>query len=268
MLDIDPDADAGGRRAATGLVDAGVCHWLTYRSETDSTNTLATSADAPATPALFLTDRQSGGRGRHGRAWHSDDGTLTFSILIHWDPIDPAQTNLVPIATGVAIARTIEHLFAPIRAKLKWPNDVYLAGGKTAGILCEASLSAPQHLIIGVGVNVSTQPGLAAGDANRPQSISAAANRPTHRYELLPELVTQIIKTIDQIPMSADTIVADFNDRCLLSGSLVAAAINGTLVTGRCGGITDFGELILQTESGTRHCATGEATLVRGQTQR
>lgn len=268
MLDIDSDADARGRRVANELFRDGVCHSVIYRSHTESTNTLATTADTTATPALFLADRQSGGRGRHGRTWHSDEGTLTFSILIHWAPSDPAKTNLVPIATGVAIARTIEHLFAPIQSKLKWPNDVYLAGGKTAGILCEASLNAPQHLVIGVGVNVSTLPDLNAGDSNQPQSISAAANRHTHRYDLLPELVAQIIETIGEIPTSAGAIVADFNDRCLLSGRLVTANVKGESVTGRCCGITDSGVLILQTESGTRHCGTGEATLVRGQSQR
>lgn len=88
---------------------------------------------------------QTGGRGRHGRVWDSQDGDLTFSFLLR--PARPvAEWGSLALLAGVALAQAARQ----DTLCLKWPNDALLGGRKCAGILCEIEEDA---LIVGLGVN-------------------------------------------------------------------------------------------------------------------
>src|SRR5450432_1568897 len=93
-----------------------------------STNDLAAARARAGAPegALVATDRQSSGRGRLGRAWHSPAGeNLYVSILLR--PTRPApEIPPLTLLAGAAVARALAALgLAP---RLKWPNDVQLLG--------------------------------------------------------------------------------------------------------------------------------------------
>ena len=116
---------------------------------------IATPLGSELLPRLYLADEQTAGRGRHGRSWHSGAGSLTFSLLTQWRLPTERPSNLLSIAVGVAIARAIEFACAPLRTRLKWPNDVYVDQGKVAGILIETNHRAADRVVIGVGINVN-----------------------------------------------------------------------------------------------------------------
>ncbi len=93
---------------------------------------------------LVTASEQSAGRGRQGRTWTAPAGRALLCSLIIRDP-----PRLLPLAAGVAVA-----VLASTDAKLKWPNDVLLAGRKVAGILVEGR---PQErwAVVGIGLNVA-----------------------------------------------------------------------------------------------------------------
>jgi len=110
-----------------------------------------------------LADVQTAGRGRHGHAWGSAAGNLHLSVLVR--PRGEAATwGRLPLLAGLAVAEAIAAL--GVEPALKWPNDVWVAGRKVAGVLVE-SVSAGgvlESAVIGVGVNVAAVPeGLDAG---------------------------------------------------------------------------------------------------------
>src|SRR5690606_27522139 len=112
-------------------------------------------------PRLYLANTQTAGRGRSGRQWLADSGTLTFSLVHAVGETQPqslpaAVLPLVGLATGVAIARGVEYLAAPVTARIKWPNDVHVGGGKIAGVLVESVASRGDRVVIGIGLNVAT----------------------------------------------------------------------------------------------------------------
>ena len=77
-------------------------------AETGSTNDdVAALAKAGAPEGLWLrAERQSGGRGRHGRSWHSPAGNLYASTLVRLHPGDPPAPTLalvVAVALGLAV---------------------------------------------------------------------------------------------------------------------------------------------------------------------
>lgn len=138
--------------------------------ETGSTNDdLAALARDGAREGTWLrAERQTGGRGRQGRAWQSPPGNLHASTLVRLRPDDPPAPTLALVA-AVALHEVVA-IYAPT-VQIKWPNDLLFDGAKLAGILLERQGDA---VILGFGVNLASHPeGL-----DRPAASLAAAIAP------------------------------------------------------------------------------------------
>ena len=273
-IQCEPRVDPEGLHVAESLVSDGVCPSVRYDRETTSTNSQAMNDlqqgafDLASLPKLYLTDHQTAGRGRLGRQWISDEATLTFSIVVSTTGFRETS-QLLSLATGVGVARAIEHVFAPFQTKLKWPNDVYLGGAKVAGILVEATQNATDARVIGVGINVGSSPDLRESSAAQPvTSLAAATGRPLSRYAFLDPVVRSVMESIADLAENADSILHDFRRRCLLTDQSIRLSIGAKELAGSCRGVTDEGELILESESGQHTIRSGEASLIRNDTKR
>ena len=71
-------------------------------------------------------------------------------------PTDPSALEVLSLRIGLALADALS-VFVDPPIQLKWPNDVYVAGRKLAGILVEARWrdSTPEWVAIGVGININ-----------------------------------------------------------------------------------------------------------------
>ena len=128
-------------------------------STNDEARALA-HAGAIALPALIRADRQTQGRGRGAHSWWSDEGSLTFTLLL-----DPAAHALRPeheprlaLTVAVAVIDAIEARSALPALGIRWPNDIESAGRKLGGLLPEriATDHGPR-LALGIGLNVRTR---------------------------------------------------------------------------------------------------------------
>lgn len=135
--------------------------------EVDSTNAEAhRRAVAGERGPLWITSgRQTAGRGRSGRAWVSAQGCLAATLLFR-PGVPIARLHELSLVAGMA-AHTAIVAALPVgpgrdAVRLKWPNDVLIAGGKAAGILVECSTFGSDVLaMVGIGVNVLASPDLA-----------------------------------------------------------------------------------------------------------
>ena len=122
--------------------------------EIDSTSTeLMRRARAGRTePTLLVAERQSAGRGRLGRPWQSTAGdSLTFSLSL---PFAPRDWSGLSLAVGLSVAQSLHPDIG-----LKWPNDLWVAERKLAGILIEAATAGPHsQVVIGIGINIRPRP--------------------------------------------------------------------------------------------------------------
>lgn len=102
-----------------------------------------------------VADRQTGGRGRSGRAWSSPPGNLYASLGL----IDPCESAVAPqlgFVTGVALhAAALEASGAGMRLRLKWPNDLLLDGAKLSGLLVEGGRTPEGRLTVAIGIGVN-----------------------------------------------------------------------------------------------------------------
>ena len=112
-----------------------------------------------AGPLWIAARRQTAGRGRRGRSWESGQGNLAATLLTTLDR-GVAEAAQVSFVAALAV-RDLAARFVPgTLVKLKWPNDVLIAGAKTAGVLIESGRheAADLWLGVGIGVNLSSAP--------------------------------------------------------------------------------------------------------------
>ncbi|MGB7655196.1 MAG: biotin--[acetyl-CoA-carboxylase] ligase [Novosphingobium sp.] len=103
----------------------------------------------------LVTDRQSAGRGRQGRAWSDGAGNFMGSTVVHPGAGDPPPATLALLA-GIAVQEAVSPLIPPpAMTRLKWPNDLLIGPAKLCGILLEAVGKA---VVVGIGVNLAQAP--------------------------------------------------------------------------------------------------------------
>ncbi len=125
--------------------------------EVSSTNTLARflSMNGIADGSVIISEKQTNARGRSGKSWESPLGGVWLSIVLN-PHVDYAKLPLITLATGVAVAKTLEKVGVE-NPEIKWPNDIMINGKKVCGILTEAitKLNTIENVIIGVGIDAN-----------------------------------------------------------------------------------------------------------------
>ena len=134
---------------------------IVYHEVTDSTNIRGKELAASGAPhgTVIITDEQLAGKGRMDRKWVSPRGSnLMFSVLLRPD-LRVDQVFFLTMLLALSVRDSLKALF-DIVALIKWPNDIYISGKKTGGILAEFSVSENQveHVIVGLGLNVNWHP--------------------------------------------------------------------------------------------------------------
>ena len=126
-------------------------------SEVSSTNTVAKflSETNAENGSVVISEKQSGARGRSGKSWESPLGGAWLSIILTPD-VDHSKIPLITLATGVAVAKTLEKIGIE-NSEIKWPNDIMINGKKVCGILTEAvtNFNTIETVIIGVGIDAN-----------------------------------------------------------------------------------------------------------------
>ncbi|MDZ5076618.1 biotin--[acetyl-CoA-carboxylase] ligase [Nesterenkonia sp. HG001] len=154
------------------LVSAGPYSQLRVLDTVDSTNLqLTRAAGEPGFTetwphlSVLTAEEQTGATGRLGRGWSSPPRTsLSTSVVLRpgRDGVDPTpQLPWISLVAGLSLVEALRGGHG-IPARLKWPNDVHVAGRKISGIL---SVLAPVPagsrggitVVLGVGVNVLLQ---------------------------------------------------------------------------------------------------------------
>lgn len=135
---------------------------IEYVAETGSTNAdlIARLAAGELVPegVWLVADRQTAGRGRHGRSWIDAAGNFMGSTVVELQERDPAPATLSFVAALAVYETVLPMLPNPAALMLKWPNDVLLNGAKFCGLLLERERG---HAVIGIGVNLAAAPDIA-----------------------------------------------------------------------------------------------------------
>jgi BirA family biotin operon repressor/biotin-[acetyl-CoA-carboxylase] ligase len=257
------DPDRIGERLRTQRIGRKV---LVY-DRTASTNDVAAEyARNPENDGLVVfAEEQTSGRGRTGAQWQSPYGeSLLFSVLL----IDGTLAGeMLSLTCAVAVAEALGDVGGH-HARIKWPNDILLAGKKVCGILVESKrVSRISNL-------VSRPPGSSRGSSRDTSAIGIGINCHQTVDSFPPELrdIATSLDLVagvrcDRITLARRTL-ASLDHWLLTAGKTpervietwkglstqlaqrVTLTCNGRTSTGHCIGIDPVKGLILQLDRG------------------
>lgn len=222
----------------------------------DSTNNVA-KREAKAlsyAPSLFVSERQTAGRGRRGRSFYSPDGGLYMTLMLPVD--DPCGIQKLTCAAAAATADAIEAM-TPFSVGIKWVNDILIDNKKVAGILCELlcdNENVPKAVIIGVGVNLTTT------DFPAAFSERAGAIGDIDRNLLCAHITENLLDESQRL--SENHFLKKYTERSIALGKTITYEQNGSNHTATATGISPDGGLIINENGEERILSFGEISLL------
>lgn len=242
---------------AGALSDLPLC--VEVRDECDSTNSVLLR-ESGVEPKLLVCETQTAGRGRRGSRWQSLAGdSLSFSML--W-PFGISTVRLagLPLVVGVACVRALKSLGLE-GVRLKWPNDLLLAGAKLGGVLIELRPGTAQA-VIGVGLNVRNAEAFQQAVEYPVADLAMLSAATPSRTVLLKAIALALIDALRSFEVSG---FAAFRDEWLSyhahTGLAVLLTDGNRRVQGVAQGVADDGALVLATAEGERIFHAGELSL-------
>jgi len=193
----------------------------------------------------IFAEEQTAGRGRWSNKWLSarGDSILCSVVLIN----ENLGNDLLSLAAAVAV---VETLGAP--AKIKWPNDIMIAGKKAAGILLESkSTRTGGAHILGIGINCH-QKKFTGELASTATSIDLERNSRCHRITLCRRLLSELEGWIDEAKSDATVVIQAWQDLSTQLHHRIKVIYDGKAFSGTCVGIDPQKGLVVELEHGGR----------------
>lgn len=218
----------------------------------------------------LLAERQTGGRGRLGRAWESPLAANLYLSLARAFDGGLARLGGLGLVAGVAAAGVL-HGLGYTGVRLKWPNDLVVEDPsegvprKLGGLLVEGGgeHAGPVRAVVGLGLNVR-MPATAADSIDQPWcDLARMANpAPPSRNVLAAAIISGLVESLERFDREG---LAPFLPRYAaldaLAGRVVEVRIGDTVHVGRSVGLASDGALRLDLDGAERHFHAGEASL-------
>lgn len=234
---------------------------ILQQAASSNTELLRRATQGAPSGSVLAVELQTAGRGRIGRTWHSGLGNaLTFSLLWRFDCGLNALSGL-SLAVGVAILRALQDCNAT-GVGLKWPNDVLTPYGKLGGVLIEAQgdMYGPSAVVIGIGLNCNLPIKIQQAIEQPAAALDQACTAPPDRNRLLAALLQELAKVLDEFASAGFApLRTEWEQQHAYQNQPVQLHMpDGSVIGGIARGVTDSGELVLETVQGIRQFNSGE----------
>lgn len=245
---------------------------IIYKTDTiDSTNTemrrrIEDGSIRPEPGECFMitAKHQTGGRGRKGRVFESNDDSGIYMTVAYQTRVGIEGAMAVTSSFGVIVARAIRQLTG-LKADIKWVNDVYVGDKKVCGILAEGCTPADEpgkfYVILGIGINLSTE-GMSEELLNIAGGI--AEGKPLEFRERLRDNLIEMISAESEKYIAKEDFGDYYDDYVAFSnciGREVTYFDGGGSFDGKAVGIDSKGALLVERQGRIETLNTGEITL-------
>ena len=229
----------------------------------DSTNTRAKTMAAAGAPHgyLVVADTQTAGRGRFGRTFFSPASTGLYMSYVLRPQIRPEKAVGITSIAAIAAARAIEEL-ADVEVMIKWVNDLYIAGKKVGGILCEASMGIESRqlecVILGIGINT--------GRAEMPgelEDIATSIGNVTGKEISRSALIAGISNHLEELEgqLLTGEYIGECRRRSNVIGNIIQVIRGNERFEALARDIDEKGALIVEKDGKTMRLDSGEISL-------
>jgi BirA family biotin operon repressor/biotin-[acetyl-CoA-carboxylase] ligase len=244
------------------IIGWDVHSYKTVGSTNEVAKRLAESGAAEG--ALVISERQTRGRGRHGRSWHSPAGLGLYFTLILRPQVNIEKMPALSLVAALSIGRVLDK-YAGHQAQIKWPNDCLLLGRKTAGILVELSAENDNvsYAVLGIGINLNQ----AAADfpsrlRSKATSVALVAGKAVDRAGFLCDFLYEFEKSYANFQRYGLRFLGpELVKRSVVLGKKVNITFGKKKISGRAIGFDHNGALRVQDRAGVHTFAAGEVML-------
>ncbi len=230
------------------------CPWrdtLRVMDTVSSTNDLARTEALQGAPegSCYLSDEQTGGRGRQGRNFVSLKGSGIYLSVLLRPRCSPGEVIHVTAMAAVAACDAVEEV-SGVRPGIKWTNDLILNGRKIGGILTELSAEwesgALESLVIGIGINCCQQEEDFPEDIRqKAASLRMALGHSVDRDQLAAALIRALFRLSQDLLQNREAWMERYTRDCITIGRQVKILTRDAYRTGVATGISRDGALLV-----------------------
>ena len=146
------------------------------------------------TELVVVANNQTKGRGRMGKSWFSDKGSLTFSCSISMNNL--LHSWHINMAVSLALIKVLDH--HGIHALIKYPNDIIVNNNKIAGILNEViKVDSTRYCILGLGLNINNE--LFPQNISRSVSMQNLLSQKSSKIKILTMLLSYFNSFLQEV---------------------------------------------------------------------
>lgn len=234
----------------------------TIGSTNETARRMAESGASEGT--LVLSERQTRGRGRLGRLWHSPAGTGLYFSLVLRPRIPLGRVPALSLVAALAVCR-VGNQSQGLDIRIKWPNDCLINGRKVAGILVEVSaeLDRIAYSILGIGINMNhKKKDFPLSLRSKATSLAIEAGRPVDRLRFLQDFLFEFEKSYNNFTTYGLRFIGrELIERSSVINRKITVRVGRQKISGKAVGLDENGALRLQTRQGVRVISAGEVSL-------
>ena len=243
---------------------------LIFFESIDSTNTAARELAKQGAPSgtVLIADRQTGGRGRMGRSFHSPGGLGLYFSLILRPECRAAELMHLTCAVAVAACDAVEKAVG-LHPGIKWTNDLVAGKQKLGGILTELGLSAKggvDYAIIGIGINCcQTEADFPEELRNIAASLSMVTGKTVDRAKVAAAMMEALFRMSGNLLTEKASVLERYRQDCITIGQEISLLRVGEPVRhGKAADMDEEGGLIVEFPEGHRETVNSGEVSVRG----
>lgn len=204
---------------------------------------------------------QTGGVGRMGRQWSSEEGGIYFSLILC---PDEKNTNfqLLTSACALGVQKALSHY---TECKIKWPNDIVSASGKKlCGILTKGYFEGNGKPVFNVGVGINANTTVFDPSLKFAGSLKTELNEWVDENEVLARVLSETEKVIEN--GNAEKLMEEYSGLCVTLGRTVKIIYpeTGKELVGEALKTNIDGSLVIKTETHGTICVNSGEVSVRG----
>lgn len=212
-----------------------------------------------------IADRQTGGRGRLGRSFHSPAGCGIYLSVLLRPNCKATELMHLTCAAAATVCDAVEAV-SGFRPGIKWINDLIAGGKKLGGILTELSLGVDgsvEYCVIGIGINCVKNP-FPEELKDIAVSLEEASGLQVDRSRLIAMLLQELHTMSQALLTDKAARMAQYRRDCITLGKEIQVIRNGVHLPAVAEDLDDDGGLLVRYSDGHRETVSSGEVSVRG----